>query len=374
MNYKLRNFIGIVVFICILLVTINLDFILKTVDTKILGKEFIGIKDDKLFLSPINTNKLTKNDLINYIMYNLNEINSKNLKDYIFSIHTKDINTEDSYIERFNIKIDENFDKDLYKNLDFLDKNVNLYLKMSLKKGDKIYMSDILMINIEDELYQNFENVFALNGYTTKGVTSSVDIPENINIDPNSKFTITADFNGNKVSGLSVNYDKNNNKLIIGNLIPGKQYLNVEIVSYDKDQNKIKFIISKLLMDYGSELENYFVKIYSQVLKRYPTEKEYSQNLYNVLNNVIDIKSILSEIILSDEFDLINTTNKEIVDSIYFLANKKIINGRVSIITLEEFNEKLSNKEIVDESKIELLDKFLNMESSKEYMKLISNN
>ncbi|BAK81637.1 hypothetical protein [Candidatus Arthromitus sp. SFB-rat-Yit] len=374
MNYKLRNFIGIVVFICILLVTINLDFILKTVDTKILGKEFIGIKDDKLFLSPINTNKLTKNDLINYIMYNLNEINSKNLKDYIFSIHTKDINTEDSYIERFNIKIDENFDKDLYKNLDFLDKNVNLYLKMSLKKGDKIYMSDILMINIEDELYQNFENVFALNGYTTKGVTSSVDIPENINIDPNSKFTITADFNGNKVSGLSVNYDKNNNKLIIGNLIPGKQYLNVEIVSYDKDQNKIKFIISKLLMDYGSELENYFVKIYSQVLKRYPTEKEYSQNLYNVLNNVVDIKSILSEIILSDEFDLINTTNKEIVDSIYFLANKKIINGRVSIITLEEFNEKFSNKETVDESKIELLDKFLNMESSKEYMKLISNN
>lgn len=373
MNYKLRNFIGIVAFVCILLITINLDFILKTVDTRILGKEFIGIKDDKIFLSSIDTNKLTKDDLVKYIMYNLQEINLKNLSEYSFSIHSKDINTEDSYIERFNINIDENFDSNLYKRLDLLDKNRDLYLKISLKKDEKIYMSDIFVVNIYDELYQGLENVVTLNDYTTKGITSLVDVPENININSNSKFTITANFNENKILGLSIDYDKNNKKIIIGNLVPGKQYLDVEIIVDDNSSNKMKFIIPKLLMDYDSEIQSYFVKIYYQVLKRYPSEREYSENLHNVLDNEVELKSILVDIILSDEFDQINTTPKEVVDSIYFLSNKKVINGRLSIIILDEFNTKLSSEEFIKETKLEILDRFLNMESSKEYMESILN-
>lgn len=373
MNYKLRNFIGIVAFVCILLITINLDFILKTVDTRILGKEFIGIKDDKIFLSSIDTNKLTKDDLVKYIMYNLQEINLKNLSEYSFSIHSKDINTEDSYIERFNINIDENFDSNLYKRLDLLDKNRDLYLKISLKKDEKIYMSDIFVVNIYDELYQGLENVVTLNDYTTKGITSLVDVPENININSNSKFTITANFNENKILGLSIDYDKNNKKIIIGNLVPGKQYLDVEIIVDDNSSNKMKFIIPKLLMDYDSEIQSYFVKIYYQVLKRYPSEREYSENLHNVLDNEVELKSILVDIILSDEFDQINTTPKEVVDSIYFLSNKKVINGRLSIIILDEFNTKLSSEEFIEETKLEILDRFLNMESSKEYMESILN-
>ena len=373
MNYKLRNLIGIVAFICILLVTINLDFILKTVDIKILGKEFVGIKDGKIFLSSIDTNKLTKDDLVKYIMYNLQEINLKNLDEYKFSIHSKDINTEDSYIERFNINIDENFESSLYKSLDLLDKNKDLYLKIFLKNNEKIYMSDIFVVNIDDGLYQSYENVITLNDYTIKGITSLVNIPENINISSNSKFTITANFNENKISGLSIDYDKNNKKIIIGNLVPGKQYLNVEIIADENSSNKMKFIIPKLLMEDDSEIQSYFVKIYYQVLKRYPTEKEYSENLHNILDNTVDLKSILVDIILSDEFDRMNTTPKEMVDSIYFLSNKKVINGRLSIITLEEFNTKLSSAEFINEAKLEILDKFLNMESSKEYMESILN-
>ena len=360
MNYKLRNLIGIVAFICILLVTINLDFILKTVDIKILGKEFVGIKDGKIFLSSIDTNKLTKDDLVKYIMYNLQEINLKNLDEYKFSIHSKDINTEDSYIERFNINIDENFESSLYKSLDLLDKNKDLYLKIFLKNNEKIYMSDIFVVNIDDGLYQSYENVITLNDYTIKGITSLVNIPENINISSNSKFTITANFNENKISGLSIDYDKNNKKIIIGNLVPGKQYLNVEIIADENSSNKMKFIIPKLLMEHDSEIQSYFVKIYYQVLKRYPTEKEYSENLHNILDNTVDLKSILVDIILSDEFDRMNTTPKEMVDSIYFLSNKKVINGRLSIITLEEFNTKLSSAEFINEAKLEILDKFLN--------------
>jgi len=373
LNYKLRNLIGIVAFICILLVTINLDFILKTVDIKILGKEFVGIKDGKIFLSSIDTNKLTKDDLVKYIMYNLQEINLKNLDEYKFSIHSKDINTEDSYIERFNINIDENFESSLYKSLDLLDKNKDLYLKIFLKNNEKIYMSDIFVVNIDDGLYQSYENVITLNDYTIKGITSLVNIPENINISSNSKFTITANFNENKISGLSIDYDKNNKKIIIGNLVPGKQYLNVEIIADENSSNKMKFIIPKLLMEHDSEIQSYFVKIYYQVLKRYPTEKEYSENLHNILDNTVDLKSILVDIILSDEFDRMNTTPKEMVDSIYFLSNKKVINGRLSIITLEEFNTKLSSAEFINEAKLEILDKFLNMESSKEYMESILN-
>lgn len=373
MNYKLRNLIGIVAFICILLVTINLDFILKTVDIKILGKEFVGIKDGKIFLSSIDTNKLTKDDLVKYIMYNLQEINLKNLDEYKFSIHSKDINTEDSYIERFNINIDENFESSLYKSLDLLDKNKDLYLKIFLKNNEKIYMSDIFVVNIDDGLYQSYENVITLNDYTIKGITSLVNIPENINISSNSKFTITANFNENKISGLSIDYDKNNKKIIIGNLVPGKQYLNVEIIADENSLNKMKFIIPKLLMEHDSEIQSYFVKIYYQVLKRYPTGKEYSENLHNILDNTVDLKSILVDIILSDEFDRMNTTPKEMVDSIYFLSNKKVINGRLSIITLEEFNTKLSSAEFINEAKLEILDKFLNMESSKEYMESILN-
>lgn len=373
MNYKLRNLIGIVAFICILLVTINLDFILKTVDIKILGKEFVGIKDGKIFLSSIDTNKLTKDDLVKYIMYNLQEINLKNLDEYKFSIHSKDINTEDSYIERFNINIDENFESSLYKSLDLLDKNKDLYLKIFLKNNEKIYMSDIFVVNIDDGLYKSYENVITLNDYTIKGITSLVNIPENINISSNSKFTITANFNENKISGLSIDYDKNNKKIIIGNLVPGKQYLNVEIIADENSSNKMKFIIPKLLMEHDSEIQSYFVKIYYQVLKRYPTEKEYSENLHNILDNTVDLKSILVDIILSDEFDRMNTTPKEMVDSIYFLSNKKVINGRLSIITLEEFNTKLSSAEFINEAKLEILDKFLNMESSKEYMESILN-
>ena len=61
------------------------------------------------------------------------------------------------------------------------------------------------------------------------------------------------------------------------------------------------------------------------------------------------------------------------VDIIYFLSYKKVINGRLSIITLEEFNTKLSSAEFINEAKLEILDKFLNMESSKEYMESILN-
>lgn len=371
LNYKLRNFIGIATFICIILILINSKFILESIDTKILGKEFVGIKDDKLYLLELKDTEVSKQELVDYIIYNFDRIKSHDLQNYKFAIYKKNINNEDTYVEKFRINIDENFEDELYKNIDLLDKNIDLFLKMSLFNEDEIYMSDIVVVKISDGLSDNVESEITLSNYSTKGTSSIVDLSSDVLIDDDSEMTIVADYGNNEVLNLNVQYSRTDNKLIIGNLVPGKEYKNLRISTQDSKNNKINFFIKKLLMESDTELQDYIVKIYLQVLKRYPTELEYSEILDDLNNNGNDIRGFLVKVISSEEFNSINSTPKEIVDSIYFLCNKKNINSRLSIIILDEFNEKLLDFNNLESYKIELLDKFLSMDSSIEYMNSI---
>ena len=80
MNYKKRNVIGTLSFIFIFLVMLNFDFIFKTLNNKILGIKFIGMKGEELFLSDLTQENLTKNQIIEYINYNLKQIDFEKLE------------------------------------------------------------------------------------------------------------------------------------------------------------------------------------------------------------------------------------------------------------------------------------------------------
>ena len=100
MNYKKRNIIGTLSFIVIFFIMLNFDFIFKTLNNKILGIKFIGMKDEELFLSDLNQENLTKIQIIEYINYNLKQMDIENVdKDkYDFSIYVKSVEDDDKFL------------------------------------------------------------------------------------------------------------------------------------------------------------------------------------------------------------------------------------------------------------------------------------
>ena len=121
-------------------------------------------------------------------------------------------------------------------------------------------------------------------------------------------------------------------------------------------------------MQSENELQDYLSKIYLNSLNRYPYESEYVESLNKLSNHEISINEFLSGIILSEEFDNVNNTPKQIVDSIYFLVNKQRINGRLSTLMLDEFNHALLDKNTRNNAKLEMLNDFLSDEESLNYM------
>ena len=104
MNYKKRNVIGTLSFIFIFLVMLNFDFIFKTLNNKILGIKFIGMKGEELFLSDLTQENLTKNQIIEYINYNLKQIDFEKLEKYDFAIYVKNVENNDKFLEFLRIK------------------------------------------------------------------------------------------------------------------------------------------------------------------------------------------------------------------------------------------------------------------------------
>lgn len=347
---------------------VNSEFILESINSKIIGKEFVGIKESKLVFSDISGKSVTRDELYNYILSNLDNMHLKKGEEYYFSILTKNINKEDGYIEVFKISVNKGFEDNLKENIKKLPLYEDMFLRFSLYVGDENYMSDIIEINISDaDLLGEVLNI-TLNNITGKGTSTSIDVPSNVELSENKKMTITAIHDKSEVLSLKAHYDGGNNKIIIEKLVPSKSYTNINIVTQDKNNRVINFKINKILMEKESELQDYISKIYLQVLKRYPTEDEYYHMLYNLSNHKVTLDEVIIDIIVTDEFNSINNTPKKIIESIYFLTNKKIINSRLSVLILDEFNDKLLESNNSKEVKIEILDRFLSMESSKEYI------
>lgn len=347
---------------------INSQFMLQSINSRIIGKEFIGIKEGKLVFSNIQNTSITREDLYNYILSNLKEMNLKEGEDYCFSMLTKNVNKEDEYIEVFKIPINEDFEDNLMDNLEKVSLNEEMFLRFSLYVGDENYLSDIIEVNISD--LDSLGEVLNINltSFTDKGTSSTVDVPSNVSLSGDKKMTITATHDKSEILDLKAYYDEGSNKIIIEKLVPSKSYSNVNIVTQDKDGRTINFKINKILMEKETELQDYISKIYLQVLKRYPTEEEYSNMLYNLSNDKVTLNEVIIDMIVTDEFNSINDTPKKIIESIYFLTNKKTINSRLSVLILDEFNEKLIDSNNSKDVKIEILDRFLSMESSKEYI------
>ena len=148
MNYKRRNIIGILSFITIILLMINFNTILESVNYKLLGIKFIGIKGDRLYLADINEKELSKEDFIRYISGNLNKIGKEKLENYEFSIYIKDIEVQENFSEVFRMPIDVSFMQSLFTNIDLIPRNKDLLVKFVLYSGDKIYTSDLFTLKL----------------------------------------------------------------------------------------------------------------------------------------------------------------------------------------------------------------------------------
>lgn len=370
MNYKKRNIIGIASFVVIILVMLNFNFFLEILNYKILGIKFIGIKGDELFLSELSEIELTKSELVEYITDNLNQIGSKKLQNFDFSIYVRNIEEEDKFLEKLRIPIDDNFDENLYQSLDLISKNEELLFRFVLYSEDKTYMSKIFSIKLVDELYKNEGKIILeLNEFSKNGTISSVSVPKYLNLEENSKINVSAKCNDLSITGLSAKYDEKNSNIIVSNLVPLKEYSYVEFSTKNKDGIDIILNIRNLVMQSENELQDYLSKIYLNSLNRYPYENEYIDILNKLSSHEIIIKDFLSEIILSEEFDNFNNTPKQIIDSIYFLVNKQRINGRLSTLMLDEFNQLLLDQNTKDNAKLEILNDFFNDEESLNYMK-----
>lgn len=370
MNYKKRNIIGIASFVVIILVMLNFNFFLEILNYKILGIKFIGIKGDELFLSELSEIELTKSELVEYITDNLNQIGSKKLQNFDFSIYVRNIEEEDKFLEKLRIPIDDNFDENLYQSLDLISKNEELLFRFVLYSEDKTYMSKIFSIKLVDELYKNEGKIILeLNEFSKNGTISSVSVPKYLNLEENSKINVSAKCNDLSITGLSAKYDEKNSNIIVSNLVPLKEYSYVEFSTKNKDGIDIILNIRNLVMQSENELQDYLSKIYLNSLNRYPYENEYIDILNKLSSHEIIIKDFLSEIILSEEFDNFNNTPKQIIDSIYFLVNKQRINGRLSTLMLDEFNQLLLDQNTKDNVKLEILNDFFNDEESLNYMK-----
>ena len=230
-------------------------------------------------------------------------------------------------------------------------------------------MSKIFSIKLVDELYKNEGKIILeLNEFSNVGIVSSVSVPKYLNLEENSKINVTAKYNELAITGLSARYDVKNNNIVVSNLVPLKEYSYVEFTTRNSDSIDIILNIRNFLMQSENELQDYLSKIYLNSLNRYPYESEYVESLNKLSNHEISINEFLSGIILSEEFDNVNNTPKQIVDSIYFLVNKQRINGRLSTLMLDEFNHALLDKNTRNNAKLEMLNDFLSDEESLNYM------
>lgn len=153
MNYKKRNIIGTLSFIVIFFIMLNFDFIFKTLNNKILGIKFIGMKDEELFLSDLNQENLTKIQIIEYINYNLKQMDIENVdKDkYDFSIYVKSVEDDDKFLEFLRIPIDDKFGDSLNRGMEFIPRNKMLLVKFVIYNGDMMYTSKIFNITLIED-------------------------------------------------------------------------------------------------------------------------------------------------------------------------------------------------------------------------------
>lgn len=157
MNYKKRNIIGTLSFIVIFFIMLNFDFIFKTLNNKILGIKFIGMKDEELFLSDLNQENLTKIQIIEYINYNLKQMDIENVdKDkYDFSIYVKSVEDDDKFLEFLRIPIDDKFGDSLNRGMEFIPRNKMLLVKFVIYNGDMMYTSKIFNITLIEDSRSN---------------------------------------------------------------------------------------------------------------------------------------------------------------------------------------------------------------------------
>lgn len=157
MNYKKRNVIGTLSFIVIFFIMLNFDFIFKTLNNKILGIKFIGMKDEELFLSDLNQENLTKIQIIEYINYNLKQMEIENVdKDkYDFSIYVKSVEDDDKFLEFLRIPIDDKFGDSLNRGMEFIPRNKMLLVKFVIYHDDMMYTSKIFNITLIEDSRSN---------------------------------------------------------------------------------------------------------------------------------------------------------------------------------------------------------------------------
>lgn len=154
MNYKRRNLIGILSFITIILLMVNFNTILENINYKLLGIKFIGIKEDKLFLSDLNVKELSKEEFAKYIDDNLNKIGKEKLEKFKFSVYVKDVNKQENFIEVFKIPVDFSVRESLYLNVDLIPTNKELLFKFVLQSKEKTYTSNVFSLKIYEEQRQ----------------------------------------------------------------------------------------------------------------------------------------------------------------------------------------------------------------------------
>lgn len=132
---------------------LNFDFIFKTLNNKILGIKFIGMKDEELFLSDLNQENLTKIQIIEYINYNLKQMDIENVdKDkYDFSIYVKSVEDDDKFLEFLRIPIDDKFGDSLNRGMEFIPRNKMLLVKFVIYNGDMMYTSKIFNITLIED-------------------------------------------------------------------------------------------------------------------------------------------------------------------------------------------------------------------------------
>lgn len=371
MNYKKRNVIGFISFFIIIFFMINFKFFLDIVNDKILGMTFIGIKGDKVFFSELDDNELTKDELFKYILDNLKNFGYDRFKNLYFSIYTRNIDGEDNFIERFKISINDDFEKNLYDNLNGIPINEELLFKFVLNFKERDYFSKIFSIKIVDELYKKEKKIiFNIDKFTGDGNIGFINIPKYLNLNNHSKIEVNAKHNDLVITELNAKYDDENNVISINNLVPLKLYSDVKFVTKNTDGIEVNININNLYMNSENELQDYLSKVYLNLFNRYPNEYEYFKYLEKLSNHEIIINDFLDNIILDSEFDIINNTPKKIIDSIYFLVNKEVINDKLSSVILNEFNDEFLNNDNIGDIKLRILNKFLYNNDSLQYIKM----
>ncbi len=369
MNYKKCNIIGVISFIIIILFMVNLNYFLEVLNHNILNIKFVGIKNGELFLSELSDIVLTKDDLLNYINSNIKQIGESKLNGFDFSIYVRNVEEQDNFREKFRISIDENFTDTLYKNLNLIPKNQDLLLKFVVYSKDNTYVSTIFGVKIVDEVYRNEGKIILeLDDFTTDGVSSFVSIPKYLKLISKNKVDITAKHGELDIKSLTAYVDELNLKIIIENLVPLKEYSHIKMSTKNSEGTDVILRINNIVMQPETNLQEYLSRVYLVVLGRYPYEGDYKSTLIDLKDNKISINEFLNKFISNEEFNTVNDTPKKIVDGIYYLVNKKSIDGRVSTLVLDEFNQLLLSSNTREEAKLEILNRFLSSESSSNYI------